>query len=113
MVIEDRSSPPLVRGWRKKRQSEWFLNFQQNVMIGIISKVCLAETSSKSGRPENHDDEIQSLLLSVKLAMEIVACSCDVLMVIEDRSSPPLVRGWRKKRQSEWFLNFQQKVMIG
>lgn len=36
------------------------------ILLGIISKVCLAETLSKTDRHVSHDDEIASVSLSVK-----------------------------------------------
>ncbi|GFO43071.1 hypothetical protein PoB_006957600 [Plakobranchus ocellatus] len=42
------------------------------ILLGIISKECPAETSSKSGRHANYDDEIASLPLSVKPALGTV-----------------------------------------
>ena len=42
------------------------------ILLGIISKVCLAETFSKTDWHANHDDEISSDFLSVKLSLDKV-----------------------------------------
>ena len=39
------------------------------ILLGIISKVCSAETSGKTDRTLNRDEEIKSLHLSVKRAL--------------------------------------------
>ena len=70
------------------------------ILLGIISKVCLAETLSNQGRHVNYDEEIASLPLSVKLVLGF-CCSRRIQWAIEDRSSPPLVGSRRGKWQSE------------
>ena len=42
------------------------------ILLGIISKVCLAGTLIKTDRHVNHDDETSSVPLSVKLRFAMV-----------------------------------------
>ena len=47
-------------------------HFVKIILLGIISKVCLAETFSKTDWHANYDDEISSDFLSVKLSLDKV-----------------------------------------
>ena len=45
------------------------------ILLGIISKVCLAGTLIKTDRHVNHDDETSSVPLSVKLRFAMVTAT--------------------------------------
>ena len=56
-----------------QRTGRDFLHFSDKIiLLGIISKVCLAGTLIKTDRHVNHDDETSSVPLSVKLRFAMV-----------------------------------------
>ena len=55
------------------------------ILLGIISKVCIARTSGKTDGTLNHDEEWKCPLLSAKRA-EAVASSGNSASAIDDRS---------------------------
>lgn len=79
---------------RGVREKTWICKI---ILLGIVSKGCLAETSSKPGRHRNHDEEIASLLLSVKLALGSPTALVVIRVALEDRSSIPSSRSSRRR----------------
>ena len=56
-----------------QRTGRDILHFSDKIiLLGIISKVCLAGTLIKTDRHVNHDDETSSVPLSVKLRFAMV-----------------------------------------
>ena len=56
-----------------QRTGQDILHFSDKIiLLGIISKVCLAGTLIKTDRHVNHDDETSSVPLSVKLRFAMV-----------------------------------------